>query len=186
MLVLPDFQIIYIWDKACNNRDFDVHRIACVLTLNGHHHIDLGQFIKKYWYWIYGFLMALPVHRPGFDWNHFGTHREVFPYEDGAVNCVVPHRRVVSAVHNIYLDFHGSGQGRVAFVLGGRLQFVGFALDGRRNIIPMLRFIGKTVFVTSFIICSVSHFKNLLKRKTHVKIFRNFFKFWIIQGPCIF
>lgn len=85
--------------------------------------------------------MVLPGHRPGFDGNHFGTHREVFPYEDGAVYCVVPHRRVVSAIHNVYLDFHGSGQGRVAFVLGGGLQFVGFALDRRGNIIPMLRFI---------------------------------------------
>lgn len=72
-------------------------------------------------------------HRPGLHRHHLRPHREVLPYEDGAVNRVVPHGRVVCAIHNVYLDFHGSGEGRVAFVLGGGLQLVGLALENARE-----------------------------------------------------
>lgn len=72
-------------------------------------------------------------HRPCLHRHHLSPDREVFPDEDRAVNCVIPDGWVVSAVHNVYLDFHGSGQGRVAFVLGGGLQLVGLTLEIARE-----------------------------------------------------
>lgn len=73
-------------------------------------------------------------HRPGFDRHDFSPDREVLSNVDGPVDHVVPHGRVVRAVHNIDLYFHGSGQGRVAFVLGRGFQLVRFSLSTRGNI----------------------------------------------------
>lgn len=71
-------------------------------------------------------------HRPGLDRHNLSPNREILPYEDRPVNYVIPNGRVVRAIHHVYLDLHGSGEGRVAFVLGGGLQLVRLAL-GRRE-----------------------------------------------------
>lgn len=73
-------------------------------------------------------------HRPCFDRHNFSPDRKVLSNVDRSIDRVVPHGRVVRAVHDVYLDFHGSGQGRIAFVLGSRLQLVSLSLCTRGNI----------------------------------------------------
>lgn len=70
-------------------------------------------------------------HRPGFDRHDFSPDREILSYVDGTVDCVVPNRRIVSTIHDIYLYFHGSGQWRKAFVLGRGFQLVRLSLNTR-------------------------------------------------------
>lgn len=67
-------------------------------------------------------------HRPGLHRHNLSPHREVLPDEDRPVNHVIPNRRIVRAIHHVYLDLHGTGEGRVAFVLGGGLQLVRLSL----------------------------------------------------------
>jgi len=66
--------------------------------------------------------------RPGFNRYNFCPDRHVFFNVDGSVDHMVPHWRIVCTVHNINLNFHGSGQGRVPFILSHGLQLVCFSL----------------------------------------------------------
>lgn len=68
------------------------------------------------------------THRPGFDRHNFSPDREILSNVDGSVDHVVPDGRVVSAVHDINLNFDGSRQGWVSLVLSHSLQLVRFSL----------------------------------------------------------
>lgn len=67
-------------------------------------------------------------HRPGLDRHDLSPDREVLSNVDGSVDHMIPHGRVVSAIHDVYLDLHGSRQKRVPFVLSHGLQLVRFSL----------------------------------------------------------
>lgn len=73
---------------------------------------------------------AEQLHAPCFYGHHFGTHGQILSNVDRAVHRVVPHGGIVSAIHYVYLDLHGSGQGRETLVLSHSLQLVRFSLSG--------------------------------------------------------
>lgn len=73
------------------------------------------------------------THAPCFNGHHFGTHGQVLSNVDRAVHRVVPHGGIVRAIHYVYLDLHGSGQGREALVLSHSLQLVRFSLAGKES-----------------------------------------------------
>lgn len=66
--------------------------------------------------------------RPGLDRDYFGPNGHVFFNVDGAVNDVVPNRRIVGPVYDVYLYFDGPLQRRIAFIFRGRFQLVCLAL----------------------------------------------------------
>lgn len=72
-------------------------------------------------------------HAPCFHGNHFGAHGQVLSNVDRAIHCVVPHRGIIRAIHYVYLDLHGSGQGREALVLSHSLQLVCLSLVGKES-----------------------------------------------------
>lgn len=73
------------------------------------------------------------THAPCFYGHHFGADGQILSNVDRAVHHVVPHGGIVRAIHYVYLDLHGSGQGREALVLSHSLQLVRFSLAGKES-----------------------------------------------------
>lgn len=72
------------------------------------------------------------THAPCFHGHHFGTHGQILSNVDRAVHHVVPHGGIVRAIHYVYLDLHGTRQGRETLILSHSLQLVRFSLAGKK------------------------------------------------------
>lgn len=73
----------------------------------------------------------LILDRPGLNGHYSSPNRHVFFNVDWSIDHMVPHRWIVCTVHNIDLDFHGTGQRRISFVLCHGLQLVSFSLNSK-------------------------------------------------------
>jgi hypothetical protein len=68
------------------------------------------------------------VHRPGLYRNHLGPHVNIFLNGDRTIGSMVPHRRVIGAIHHVNLNFHGAGKWWKAFVFGMNFELISLAL----------------------------------------------------------